>query len=162
MIKNGLVYLSNELQVDKNYQLPDFINSELSRISIITNRNPNIGSVEVWIPTVFTVSGLECKITIYFIKDKINLIILSNPSYGNALFKLDTNVAYRDEDTFFHQCQEMLFRVFSKHPPFIIDGIDVFLEQDIHSGVYSIGFRFFDYLEFLQTGVYKPYTGRRS
>lgn len=162
MIKNGLVYLSNELQVDKNYQLTDFIDSELSRIAIITTRNPQIGSVEVRIPTVFTVSGLECKIKVYFIKNKINLIVLSNPSYESALFELDTNVVYRDEDTFFHQCQEMLFTVFSKHPPFIVDNIYVHLEQDIHSGTYSVGFVFFDYLEFLRTGVYRPYTGRRS
>lgn len=160
MINNGILQLLHELYVSKNFTFLEFLQYDIGKTAIIITVNPNINSVQVWLPTAVFVHGLECRMCLGFIDNKLHMVSLSNPSYkeGNIL---DSAITFRDEKAFFQQCQNLLLREFAKYPPFNIDDIHVFLEMDHHDMSYGLGFIFFDVTEYLNSGIRKPYTGKK-
>jgi hypothetical protein len=160
MIHNGILQLSDELCVSKNFTLTEFLQSDVAKTAIVQTVNRNIDSVQVWLPRAIFVHGLECRMCLGFIANKIHMVSLFNPSHTEINI-LDNAVVFRDDATFFQQCQDLLLREFAQYPPFNIDDICVFLVMDHHDMSHVLGFIFFDFIEYQKTGIRKPYTGRR-
>ncbi|HRI30633.1 MAG: hypothetical protein J0M05_06755 [Candidatus Kapabacteria bacterium] len=162
MVKNGMLHLTDELQIHRDFTYSDFAKTNLAIFDINAHNN-KIGDEYniVHLKENILYGSLLCKLHLFFKNGYIHYVEITNPSYKSVLFELDSDVEFIDEKIFRIKCLDEISTIFNKTPPFLIDDIYISIDEDIHSGLVCFDFTFFDFIEYQKTGVRKPYTGRR-